>query len=359
MKRLAVLLVIMAVSVPRPVGAATSPIDIGSAAPYSVLGGQTVTNTGPSLLAGVGVWPGSAITGFPPGIALVTHAADTQAQQAQASLTAAYLDAAGRPSDGSVAGDLVGQVIGPGVYTASSSLFISGTVTLDGQGDPNAVFIFQIGSTLISASASRVLLINGAQACNVWWQVGSSATLGTYSTFVGNILALTSITVTTGVTVIGRALARNGAVTLDTDIFVTAPCAAVTPGTTVVTIPATTPTIPPVISTIGPPPSVTNGPVPTEAPTVPTVPGVSVPTTPSTVPGCTGCPAPTIEVTSTTCLECTEPTDDAFIDTTVVTTDCIPQRKSTPVVPVAVGSCTVTAAVCAGGARLLRMLRHR
>lgn len=208
--------------------AAEAPVGLGTSASYSVLGGSTVTNTGPTTLSGdLGVSPGTAITGFPPGVASgATHAGDAAAAQAQADVVTAYNDAAGRAPTASVAGDLVGRTLVGGVYTSSGPLALSGTLTLDAQGDPNTVFIFQVGSTLTTASASMVSLVNGAQACNIYWQVGSSATLGTGSSFKGTILALTSITVTTGTTVQGRALARNGAVTLDTDTFTNPGCAA-------------------------------------------------------------------------------------------------------------------------------------
>jgi hypothetical protein len=188
---------------------------------FSVLAGTTVTNTGSTTVSGdVGVCPGTAITGFPPGTTGGTiHIADGVASLAQADLTAGYIDAAGRAGGTSEAGDLVGKTLTAGVYTSTSSLANSGDLTLDAQGNPNAVFIFQIASTLITGSGSHVILANGALACNVFWQVGSSATLGTNSTFAGNIMALTSITITTGVTLDGRALARNGAVTLDSDVI--------------------------------------------------------------------------------------------------------------------------------------------
>jgi len=139
-------------------------------------------------------------------------------------LTAGYLDAAGRSGGTSVSGDLVGRTLTAGVYKSTSSLENSGDVTLDAQGDPSAVFIFQIASTLTTGSGSHVILANGASACNVFWQVGSSATLGTNSIFKGNILALTSITVTTGVNLEGRVLARNGAVTLDSNVITGCTC---------------------------------------------------------------------------------------------------------------------------------------
>ena len=211
-------------------------INLATAGDYSVLGGQTVTNTGPSTLAqNLGVSPGSAITGFPPGLASgTTHIADGPAAQAQLDLTTAYNEAAGRPVNEITAVDLTGRTLVGGVYASDlGPLELSGALVLDGQGDPNSVFIFKSASTLTTGSASSVTMINGAQECNVFWQVGSSATLGTGSTFRGNILALTSIGVNTGVTVYGRALARNGEVTLDTDVFV-APLCNLTASTTTV-----------------------------------------------------------------------------------------------------------------------------
>jgi Ice-binding-like len=230
------------VSVASRADAVEAPVGLGTAGTYSVLGGQTVTNTGPSSLSGdLGVSPGTAVVGFPPGtVGGATHAGDAQAAQAQSDLVIAYDDAAGRAPTASVAGDLVGQTLTTGVYNSTGPLALSGTLTLDGQGDPNAVFIFQIASTLITASASNVNLINGAQACNVFWQVGSSATLGTTSSFKGTIMALTSISVTTGTVVEGRALARNGQVSLDNNTFTAPDCGATT--TTTTTAPTTTPT---------------------------------------------------------------------------------------------------------------------
>ncbi|HSL38355.1 MAG TPA: ice-binding family protein [Arthrobacter sp.] len=214
-----------------PAHAADAPVGLGTAAGYSVLGGTTVTNTGPTTLAGdLGVNPGSAITGFKPGlVAGAIHAADAQALQAQSDLATAYDDAAGRAMTASVAGDLVGKTLTPGVYKSSGPLSVSGALTLNGQGNPNSVFIFQVASTLTTATASSIVLTNSAQACNIYWQVGSSATLGTASTFNGNILALTSITATTGTTVQGRALARNGQVALDTNVFTMPGCATASP----------------------------------------------------------------------------------------------------------------------------------
>ncbi|HUP82647.1 MAG TPA: ice-binding family protein [Candidatus Limnocylindria bacterium] len=207
--------------------AASSAVGLGTADAFAVLGGSTVTNTGPSVINGdLGVSPGSAVTGFPPGIVNGTiHAADATAAQAQADLTTAYNNAAGQACDTDLTGqDLGGLTLTAGVYCFSSSAGLTGTLTLNAQGNSGALFIFQIGSTLTTASASRVRLINGARPCNVFWQVGSSAVLGTTTSFVGNIMALTSITMTTGATLQGRALAQNGAVTLDTNVITKATC---------------------------------------------------------------------------------------------------------------------------------------
>jgi Ice-binding-like len=205
---------------------ATATVGLGLAASFSVLGGETVTNTGPTTMFGdLGLSPGSSVTGAPHVLGQ-THIDDAVAIGAKNALTTAYNNAASRPSNGSAGTDLSGQTFLPGVRTASSSLLLSsGSVTLNAQGDPNAVFIFQIGSTLITGSSTTVLLAGGAQACNVFWQVGSSATLGTGTHFVGTIMASTSITAATAATIHGRLLARTGAVTLDTNTITTSTCA--------------------------------------------------------------------------------------------------------------------------------------
>src|ERR1039458_8273500 len=170
--------------------AAPASVGLGTAASFSVLGGSTVTNTGPTTMFGsLGLSPGSSVTGAPHVVG-ETHVDDAVAIAAKNSLTTASNDAASRPSNGSAGTDLSGQVFLPGVRTASSSLLLSsGSVTLDAQGNPAAVFIFQIGSTLITGSSTSVSLINGAQACNVFWEVGSSATRGTGTSFVGTVMA--------------------------------------------------------------------------------------------------------------------------------------------------------------------------
>jgi hypothetical protein len=203
-----------------------APITLGTAGNFSVLAGTTVTNTGPSVMDGghVGVSPGSAITGMPPGSVVppyTFHAADAVALQAQNDLTTAWNTAAGlAPTQNLTGQDLGGLTLLPGVYFFSSSAQLTGTLTLDAQGDPDAQFVFQIGSTITTASNSSVVTINGGlmPGCDVFWQVGSSATLGTGTAFEGHIMALTSITMTTGATLLdGSALARNGAVTLDSN----------------------------------------------------------------------------------------------------------------------------------------------
>lgn len=204
-----------------------APVALGEADSFAVLGGSTVTSAGTSALVGnLGVSPGTAMTGFPPGTVSGTmHSADAASNKAQADLGAAYADAAGRTPATPVAGSLGGQTFTRGVYK-SATFGIAGDLTLDAQGDPAAVFIFESGSTLGTAAGSHVNLVNGAQACNVFWQVGSSATLGAGSTLAGSILAWTSISVGSGVAIEGRALAHNGAVTLINDTVTIPACAA-------------------------------------------------------------------------------------------------------------------------------------
>jgi hypothetical protein len=182
----------------------------------------------------LGVSPGSEVTGFPPGVVSngSIHAADAEALNAQAAVTTAFNDASGRSSTGAISANLAGMTLIPGVYTGGA-LELSGTLTLDAKGDPNAVFVFQAASTLITGSSSSVSLTGGAAACNVFWQVGSSATIGTSSNFVGTVLALTSIQAQTNASIQGRLLARNGAVTLDSNTFSLPSCQPVGTTTTV------------------------------------------------------------------------------------------------------------------------------
>jgi len=195
-----------------------------SAARFTILAGSTVTNTGLTTIVGeVGVSPGLALVGIPAGT--VVQAGNPVAALAQADTTIAYNYLAGRPCGTTLTGtDLGGRTLAPGVYCFSSSAMITGTLVLDGQGQPNPLFIFQIGSTLVTNNNAAVRLVNGARACGVYWQTGSSATVGIGSSFVGNILALGSVTLTTGVNLNGRALARNGGVTLDTNAVSNASC---------------------------------------------------------------------------------------------------------------------------------------
>ena len=227
--------------------AATSTVGLGTAISFAVLGHTTVTNTGPSAISGnVGVSPGTAIVGFPPGLVKngSLHAADAVAAQAQLDQNpTAFNDAAGRtPTTTYVTADnqLGGLTLDSGVYAfgGATTANLIGPLTLDGQGDPSAVFIFQASSTLITASNSVVNLIGGAQACNVFWEVGSSATLGTATVFVGTIMAQASATLDTGASLAGRVLASTGAVTLDTNV-ITAPTCATATATTTTTAPTT------------------------------------------------------------------------------------------------------------------------
>jgi hypothetical protein len=249
--------------------AALATVGLGTAGSFAVLAGTPhITNTGPTTVTGnLGIHPAEAVTGFPPGTVSGTiHAADAVALQAKADLGIAYDDAAGRPATATHA-TLGGLSLAPGVYNAGgATLDLTGTLTLDGQDDPNAVWIFQATSDLVTASSSSVRLVNGGQACNVFWQVTSSATLGSGSTFEGTILALTSITIDSGVTVHGRVLARNGTVTLINDTITRAVCAPSAPGAT--SAPSATPraTAAPRVTT---PPTDVVAPVPDRAPGAP------------------------------------------------------------------------------------------
>jgi len=296
-------------------GAATAPVGMGTAGSFGVLAGAGVTNTGPSVIDGdLGTCPTPAITGFPPGVVNgTTHAGDALACGAQSDLTIAYNDAAGRAPTTTFPGatELGGATLTPGVYKTPTSLAVTGTLTLDAQGDPSEVFIFQAGSTLLTASNSTVALINGAQPCNVFWQVGSSATLGVGSTFIGTILALTSITANTSALIQGRLLARSGAVTLDSNRVTTSVC---TPVTTTTTVPATTTTLPGTTTTT----------VPATTTTLPAATTTTVPATTTTLPATTTTTVPvtttTLPATTTTTVPATTTTLPATTTTTVPAT---------------------------------------
>ena len=218
------------VSGPASAAGPTAP-GLGQAASFAVLGGQAVTNTGPSVINGdLGVSPGNAISGFPPGIINGgLHYTDGVAAGAQADLVTAY-DSVGplAPTQTGLTA-LDGMTLIGGVYDGGElGLGVGGTVTLDAQGDSSSVWVFRASSSLIVNSGSTVALVNGANACNVYWRVESSATIGTGSDFSGTVMALTSIAAQTGATIDGRLLARNGAVTLDTNTITSDDCAATT-----------------------------------------------------------------------------------------------------------------------------------
>lgn len=235
-----------------PVAAQAAAVNLATAGPFVVLGGAAVTNTGPSVLNGnLGVAPGTALVGFglPATVNGATHNNDGVAQQAQADLITAYDSAAGQPV---LAGnDLTGTNLGnrmltAGAYRHTSSAQLTGVLTLDGQGDPDAQFVFQIASALTTAPASSVVLINGASPCNVFWQVGSSATLDTTTAFQGNLMALTSISMNDRAAVRGRVLARNGQISLINNVLDASMCGAAvptTPGTGTAATPGTGPGI--------------------------------------------------------------------------------------------------------------------
>ena len=215
--------ILFSIVLEHPCYAQTAP-PLGAAQSFAVLGAATVTNTGPTVVTGdVGVSPGSAVTGFPPGKIVsgqIYSGAASAAGAAQASAVIAYnyLVAESAPPANNLTGiDLGGKTLNPGVYTFSSSAQLTGTLTLNDGGNPNAIFIFKIGSTITTASYSKVLMSSGGYGPNVYWQIGSSATIGTYTNFLGNIIAMASITMTTGATETGRLYALNGAVTFDTN----------------------------------------------------------------------------------------------------------------------------------------------
>jgi hypothetical protein len=265
--------------------AATPSVGLGTAGNFSILAGTPdITNTGPTTVnKDLGIHPATAVNGFPPGIVAGTiHAGDSVAAQAKADLVSSYLNAAARPVTATHTA-LGGLTLVDGVYNAGgATLGLTGTLTLDGQNDPSSVWIFQATSDLVTASASQVLLTRGASACNVFWQVTSSATLGSNSTFVGTIMALTSITLASGVVVDGRTLARNGTVTLINDTFISSPCQAViTPPTQppFTIAPSATPTpVPSAIATFTPGPVAAAS--PTLAPTAAPVAAAAPTTTP-------------------------------------------------------------------------------
>lgn len=269
---------------------------LGNTSNFAVLAGSGITNTGATTVSGTaGGDMGSAPTPAFTGEASVTTtgtkylAAEAIVVSAKASLDSVYLDAAGRTSTSTIAADLAGQTLVGGVYTGASSVGLTGTLILDGQNNPDAVWIFQAGSTLTTASSSVVSLINGAQACNVFWQVGSSMTIGTGSTFVGHVFAQTSITDDGGSTISGQLLARDAAVTLNNTTIINDACAVVTPTPTATATVTPTPTV-----SATPTPTVTATPTPTPPPSSgggDTTPATPTPTpTPTVTPSVTPSP---------------------------------------------------------------------
>ena len=265
-------------------GAAQAPVSLGTAGNFAVLAGSGITNTGATTVFGdVGTFPTPTEVGFGTMTLHGTdHGGDAVTQQAKDDLTNAYNVAAGRGPATAVATELGGRTLTPGVYSGTT-LGITGTLTLDTLGDPAAVFVFQTTSTLITASASSVVVLNGGEACSVYWQVASSATLGTSSRLIGSVLAATSITATTGATVQGRLLAQNAAVTLDNATIDDRACAATTPAPTTTTTTApvggTTTTVPGVTPTTTAPAGATTTTVPSGVTTTTTVPAGATTTT--------------------------------------------------------------------------------
>lgn len=248
--------------------AAAVPTPLGAAESFAVLAGAGVTNTGPTTVTGdLGTFPTTSVSGASD-LTLdgTNHGGDAVTQQAKDDLVTAYDIAAAQGPPNAVAVDLGGSTLTSGVYASGADIALTGTLTLDAEGNPDAVFVFQSSSTLVTATDSRVELINGAQACNVYWQVASSATLGVRTQFTGTVIALTSITLNTEASLEGRALARNGAVTLDTNTITRAECATTPPVPVPVPTPEATPPAPAPVSEPEP--------VPTSAAAAPQVPVV-------------------------------------------------------------------------------------
>jgi Ice-binding-like len=283
-----VLIVTAGVMAGQAANAATPTVNLRSAGAYAVLAAAGVTNTHAAgtqtvVNGDLGTHPTAAITGFPPGtVNGAQHPADASALAARTDLTAAYVDAQGRTPFTSIVAALGGTTLTPGVYRSPPAGFdITGTLTLNGQGDPTAVFIFQMpATTLITAASSNLSLIGSAQSCNIFWQVGSSATLGATSTFRGNILADTTISAGQNASVDGRLLAgavtASGAVTLIDDNVTMSTCAAPdSPAAIVVPIPVA----PVVIITPSPTPATTPGATTTPGPTKTPTPVTTLPST--------------------------------------------------------------------------------
>lgn len=255
--------------------AAAKPPDLGTAAGYALVANTTITNTGVTLIDGNLALVGPSVTGFGPGV--VTGRKDignAAASRAEADVLAGHHDATGAAPVTEMAGDLGGKTLFPGVYHFGVAATLHGTLTLDGQGKTNPLFIFQIGSTLTTGTAARVTLIRGAAGCAVFWAVGSSATIGTATSLQGNLMALVSITMNTGASIGvgggrngGRAFAQNGAITLDTNTVIAPSGSCAAPAPTSVPTPTRRPT---------PTPAPAKTPGATPAPTA-ALPGIPAP----------------------------------------------------------------------------------
>lgn len=228
---LPILLLVVMMAVPTICKAAQATIRPGTTSNFAILAGSTITNTGTTIINGsggvdIGLYPGTSFTGDTSiSMGGAVHLKDDVAITAKTDLVTAYDDAAGILSVTRIPTELGNTTLKQGVYDSASGTFkITGTLILDAEGDPNAVFIFKTASTIVTATGSDIKLINGASSCRVFWKIGSSATLGTDSNFVGRIFALQSITATTGAKIQGQLLARNGAVTLDTNVITNQLC---------------------------------------------------------------------------------------------------------------------------------------
>ena len=297
---------------PASVMAAEAKVDLGSTETYAVLAGSAITNTGDTEIGGtiggdIGIHPGSSVTGFPPGIfGGAPHFTDEDARIAKEDLVIAYNDAKSRiPTMDLTDQDLGGMTLTSGVYFFSSSAQLTGTLTLDGQGDPEAVFIFQIGSTLTTAPSSVVKLTNEARFCRVFWQVASSATLDTSSQFAGHIMAMASITVNDGVIVQGQLMAQTGAVTLINDRITNGICAAVAAATPTPTAEVTT--------TLTPTPAEAAAATTAAPTTTATTTTTAAPTTTSPLTATTTAAPTTVSETTETVIKTGEPGNIIFI----------------------------------------------
>ncbi|MFJ7289552.1 ice-binding family protein [Curtobacterium sp. NPDC098951] len=347
----------LALASSAPASAATvidGPINLGTAATYGVLGASTVTNTGPTTVQGdLGVSPGTSITGFGgTGNGIVNgtvHQTDAAATQAQADTTTAYGVAASLTPTQTGITELNGLSLSPGVYTGDAlRLADTGTLTLAGSAD--SVWVFQAASTLTIGSGTRILITGGASSCNVFWQVGSSATIGSAAQFQGTVLADQSVTATTGATVVGRLLARNAAVTLDTNT-ITAPTGCPAPGTPSETVAPTITSGTPTAATAGTPYSfpvtATGSPAPTYSDGGTLPPGLTINPTTGVISG-----TPTTPGTTTVTITADNGTAPADTETYVLTVRApavVPSPSATPTAPTSSAPAVPVAAGSGGG----------